>query len=106
MPGEQYQHAHLIFRRGDQAVSVFSIPGRAVYWPKDGSRYRLEIEQHQIAGFVNGSNMYCMVGTSPKQDLSLAQMQAISDDLEQRMRDGQTAMGSCSSGQPLAIAGR
>lgn len=77
--------AHLLFTRGDQSLSIFSIPAKNVYSPPDGARYQLTINNHPIAGFVKGTTIYCVVGKSPKGDLTLTQVQNIVDSLEKRM---------------------
>ncbi|MBC8107466.1 MAG: anti-sigma factor [Anaerolineae bacterium] len=97
--------AHLLFKRGEQSLSIFSIPGKAVYSPQDGAQYQVTVDQHPIAGFVRGTTMYCVVGKSAKGDLTLADMKKISDDLEKRMRDGKTARHN-SSFDSTALASR
>ncbi|CAN5352638.1 hypothetical protein BH09PLA1_BH09PLA1_26090 [soil metagenome] len=96
--------AHLLFTRGDQSLSVFSIPGKAVYSPQDGATYHMTVDQHPIAGFVRGTTMYCLVGKSASGDLTLAQVQAITDALEKRLRDGRTARSA--SLDPALLASR
>lgn len=97
--------AHLLFKRDGQSLSIFSIPGRAVYATQDGAQYQMTVGEHQIAGFVLGTTMYCVVGKSAKGDLTLTDMKKISDDLEKRMRDGKTARQN-SSFDPTALASR
>jgi hypothetical protein len=84
-PIDTVKAAHVLYTRGDQSISLFSFPGRAVYTPQDGARYAVTIDNHPIAGFVKGTTVYCIVGKSAKDDLTLTEVQAIVDSLEKRM---------------------
>ena len=97
--------AHLLFTRDGQSLSIFSIPAKAVYSPVDGAQYEMTVDQHPIAGFVRGTTMYCAVGKATKNDLTLAQLKKIIDDLEVRLRDGKTARHNAQRDLP-ALASR
>jgi hypothetical protein len=83
---ERIRSAHLLFTRGQQALSLFSIPGRATYWPEDGSRYEMTIDNHRIAGFVKGSSMYCIVSKAGEGEPTMKQLVEIVDHLERKMK--------------------
>ena len=57
--------AHLMYSKGNQTVSVFSIPARAVFNANvpDGSSYEQKTsnDEHQLSGFTKGKGLYCVV---------------------------------------------
>jgi hypothetical protein len=66
--------AHLLFTRGNDAVSIFSISSNVLYPGSDsaGKRNYAQTEQgHQIAGFISGGAVHCVVTSSTTNDLSL-----------------------------------
>jgi len=102
-----FRTAHLLFTRDGQSLSIFSIPASAVYAgysPVQGAQYEMTVDQHPIAGFVHGQTIYCAVGKSAKNDLTMAQVKKIIDDLEIRLRDGKTARRDSSLDSSLHLS--
>jgi hypothetical protein len=52
--------AHLIYKQGPEAVSVFSMP-RSI--SPSSTTYEGTFNNHPIAGFVDGRGAYCLVGS-------------------------------------------
>jgi len=55
--------SQLVFKKGDESVSVFSVSGRAYYASQDGSEYKQTEAGHPIAGFVQKGIVHCVVGS-------------------------------------------
>jgi hypothetical protein len=53
--------AHLLFARGDERVSVFSLPFKPDYGDEGGS-YSETVDHTAITGFANAGALYCVVG--------------------------------------------
>ena len=53
--------AHLLFARGDERVSVFSMPYSPDYGDEGGS-YAETVDHAAITGFANAGALYCVVG--------------------------------------------
>jgi len=53
--------AHLLFVKGDERVSVFSMPFKPDYGDEGGS-YSETVDHTAITGFANAGALYCVVG--------------------------------------------
>jgi hypothetical protein len=64
---DQVKAAHLVFDRGGQTLSVFTVPAGACAGgnAKDGDCYCCEKEQHPMAGFIQNGVLYTMVVHCP-----------------------------------------
>jgi hypothetical protein len=66
--------AHLLYERPaqKQTLSVFSVPhhGQCSSPPPAGT-FAQEVENHPVAGFVEGQELYCLVGFSPDHSLTV-----------------------------------
>ena len=87
---------HLIFARGEQFVSLLSLP-RSVLPSGASGNYSQEVQEHPLAGFVTPSGFYCLVGSSPGGHLTLSDMCQMRDNLR-----GQVAVGADHSRVTLA----
>jgi hypothetical protein len=78
-----YPAAHLMFVRGDQTISVYSVAARALYKgsESDGTTYAQTEQGHQIAGFQAQNSIHCIVGNSKSGDLSLGDIIRLRDQL-------------------------
>jgi hypothetical protein len=59
--------AQLVFTKGDQTVSVFSVPEKVISYSepaKDGMSYSQMHQGHAISGFVRGKSIHCLVASS------------------------------------------
>jgi hypothetical protein len=60
--------AHLMFKRGSETLSIFSISAGALYNDRsvpDGTRYSQIDQDHAVAGFVYGGALHLVVGRNP-----------------------------------------
>ena len=69
--------AHLVYSRGGQFLSIFSIPASSCQKVRDGGFGSEEINNHMIAGFAHTGGVYCMVGSCPQKNLQLDEIQQL-----------------------------
>jgi len=70
-----HQAAQLYFTKGNQAISVFSLPSPDKnYGDHD---YDLVLNGSPIAGFTHGKGLYCIVGSSPDDSLQVAEVKRL-----------------------------
>jgi hypothetical protein len=88
--------AHLIYRRDGQFLSIFSIPASSCEKVRDGGFGAEKINDHMIAGFAHTGGVYCMVGSCPKKNLLLDEIQQLLErhkgDLIEARPSGSIAM--------------
>jgi hypothetical protein len=104
MPGDGWQFAsagvsevsripaaHLIFTRGDQTLSIFSVPAGALYQNgSDGNLTYSQIDRnHEIAGFMYKNAVHCLVAYDKSGKLTLADTIKLRDQLRDQL--GMTA---------------
>ena len=75
--------AHLLYRNGDITLSVFSISAPAV--PGASASLESEMAGHQLAGFVRGNTLYCVVEYDPSQTLTPAEVRSLIERLENQL---------------------
>jgi hypothetical protein len=75
--------AHLMFKRGDDTLSVYSISAERMYMggSPNGARYQLTKDGHPIAGFVYKGAVHCVVESSKNNPPKLADAVTIRDRL-------------------------
>jgi hypothetical protein len=83
---------HLVFVKGDAALSIFSLP-ISVLLPSmpdahDGDHFSGTLNQHEVVGFVKDGALFCMVSSGPAGTLTLDEMKK----MESRMQPS-VAMG-------------
>lgn len=74
--------AHVLFARGKQELSVFSMPGdivRTVSTHTEPSIFESEFQNNPIAGATRGAATYAAVGSSPDGSLTLSDIVALRD---------------------------
>ena len=91
------QSAHLIYSRGGQWLSVFSIPASSCEKVHDGAFGGERINDHMIAGFARTGGVYCMVGSCPQKNLQL-------DEIEQLLKKHQRDLVQPRSATTVAMA--
>ncbi|HTL30196.1 MAG TPA: hypothetical protein VL282_13280 [Tepidisphaeraceae bacterium] len=74
--------AHLLFTRGNQTLSLFSLPNADYPVSNSDIPYEGVQANHPIAGFTHGNGMYCLVGSSPDGKLTLDELKSLRDQLE------------------------
>lgn len=81
-PVGQDHAAQLIFTRGNQTVSLFSLPNADYPTSSNDTPYESMTSGHPIAGFTHGNGMYCLVGSSPDGKLTLEELKSLRDKIE------------------------
>ncbi|HVT89278.1 MAG TPA: hypothetical protein VHD56_10530 [Tepidisphaeraceae bacterium] len=73
---EGHPTAHLLFARGDETVSIFSVSEKLLFndLPKDGSTFSQTVGNHELAGFVYGGAVHFLVGDMTSRKLTLGEM--------------------------------
>lgn len=80
--------AHLLFARGDQTMSVFSLPASCMSGVAPGAQYEGTVNGHAVAGFARAGAVYAVVGSSSSAALPLDAVTAIRDGLYSRFEIG------------------
>jgi hypothetical protein len=81
-PVGQDRAAQLLFTRGNQTVSLFSLPNADYPTSSNDTPYESMSAGHPIAGFTHGNGLYCLVGSSPDGKLSLDDLKSLRDKVE------------------------
>jgi hypothetical protein len=92
--------SELVFTRGDQSVSLFSVSGARFYATQEGSQYDQVEAGHAIAGFVHKGTVHCVVG---QKNVSAKEIGKIRDGLRKVFadaRDGSTGSAGACGGAP------
>lgn len=94
----QYRAGHLLFSRGNQTVSLFSL-GPVAYDVKGDGNYELNAAGHPIAGFATKEGLYCLVGYDPSGALTLQELAGLRDKIRGKLVSfgSPPAMGVCPS---------
>ena len=74
-----FQAAQLYFTKGNASVSVLSLPASAATSAKDGSSYEINFQGTPIAGYVKQGGLYCIVGQSSDNSLTIQDVKALLD---------------------------
>jgi hypothetical protein len=99
-----YKTAHLLFRRGNQAMSMFSIPASDFHVDADQTyAYAADNTGHLLAGFAKDGALYCLVESGPAGGMSSDQMQQLRDRLERNWTSQQNGTAS-GEGHTTSIA--
>ena len=56
---------HLVFVKGHDSLSIFSLPKSLVPNAADGNEFNQTMDHHYIAGFVKDGALFCAVSTAP-----------------------------------------
>ncbi len=56
--------AHLMFARGDQTISIFSLPSSCMTGVAPGAQYEGTVDDHPVAGFARPGTVYAVIGSS------------------------------------------
>ena len=71
--------SHLLFVRGDESISVFSLPSSCMMGIPPGAQFEGPVQGHPVAGFSRGGAVYAFVGSSPAASLTTEALTAIRD---------------------------
>jgi hypothetical protein len=69
--------AQLFFTKDKAAISVFSLPASAAPNAKDGMTYEKNFHDSPIAGFLKGNGLFCIVGSSEDNSLTVDQVRQL-----------------------------
>jgi len=72
--------AQVIYTRGTQTISVFSVSVKRLYSPPEGATYEMLVNGHALAGFVKHRTLHCVVADS---STSPAEAKMLADRLQQ-----------------------
>jgi hypothetical protein len=87
---------HLVFVKGNEALSIFSLPKSLVPNATDGEQFAADVDQHCIVGFIKDGALFCAVSSGP---FSIDQLKA----MEARMEPVVAAISNRRA-SPLALA--
>jgi len=73
------QAAQLFFTKGKSTISVFSLPASAAPKAKEDESYETTVNGAMIAGFIKSKGLFCIVGTSEDNSLSLDDVKGMLD---------------------------
>jgi len=72
---------HLLFRRGNQELSIFSIPATELGVDAKDALYSADIDGHLISAFTRGGGLYCVLAHDPDGKLSASDVQPLRDQI-------------------------
>lgn len=75
--------AHLMFAKGDQTISIFSLPSSCMTGVPPGAQYEGTVDDYPVAGFARPGTVYAVIGSSggAGQPPALASVVGIRDTL-------------------------
>jgi hypothetical protein len=73
--------SHLLFARGDETISLFSLPSHCMSGARAGAQFDGLVNGSPVAGFARSGAVYAVVGSSPTSSLSLEAVAGIRDTL-------------------------
>jgi len=76
-----HETCHLLYQRGPDTLSLFTVPLRNLQIRSDGN-YASTFNGHVLAAFVRNGACYCLVGAGPGNSMTLADVKSIRNDLE------------------------
>jgi hypothetical protein len=72
-----FSAAQLKFSKGKASISVFSLPAKAASGAQYGAEYDTVFNGSPIAGFLKGSGLYCIVGSSTDGSLTVDEVKRL-----------------------------
>jgi hypothetical protein len=75
--------AQVVFTRGDQTLSIFSMPLMVNEEAYGDGVYESTIADHPVTGFVTSSGVYFLVGSDPTGKLTLTELCALRDKIRE-----------------------
>lgn len=76
-----HETCHLLYQRGPDTLSLFTIPLRNLQIQHDGN-YAATFNGHVLAAFVRNGACYCLVAASPDDSIKLTDVESMRNDLE------------------------
>jgi hypothetical protein len=78
---------HLLYRRGDQTLSIFTISASDMGIKPGDRSFDATVKGHYLSGFIRGNGMYCVLVYAPDGSLTAGDARQLRDHL----RDGFTS---------------
>jgi hypothetical protein len=83
-----FTSAHLLYRKGNQAISIFSIPAQDFKLYTADSSYTTDAKNHMAAGFVYNHGLYCIVVNSANTPMTMPELRDLRNRVEQAFTAG------------------
>ena len=90
-PVGERKSAHLLFARGNQAVSLFSLPPDSWKSPTENASCTECDGTHALAAFATANGFYCIVGSSTDGSLTIDQVRSARDRVRSDLIDASQA---------------
>jgi hypothetical protein len=84
-PVNRIDSGHLVFLKGADALSIFSLPKSVLPDAAEGSVYASTVDQHSIVGFVKDGAVFCIVGSGPDASVTLDQLEQMRSSMESKV---------------------
>jgi hypothetical protein len=91
---------HLVFARGSDTFSIFSLPHSVAPALKDGDQFAMTVQSHSIAGFEKDGALFCLVADSPDKTLTSADLL----EMRSRMEHDVTVARANLNKEPVVLA--
>jgi hypothetical protein len=89
---------HLVFAKGADALSIFSLPKSLLPGACEGSEYKATVDQHCIVAFIKDGALFCAVESGPAGTVSVDQL----DQMAQGMKPA-VSVAAGPEGAPAGI---
>jgi hypothetical protein len=80
---------HLVFARGSDTLSIFSLPKSAAPQLQNGQEFTMAIDHHLIAGFEKDGALFCLVANSPSGTITASTLLTMRSQMEPAVETAQ-----------------
>ena len=94
------QSGHLLFKRGKQELSIFSLAAAPFHMGGKDEDYTASVRGHDLAGFTKDGGLYCVVGYDPDHAWGARDVQKLRDRLKSDFNSDAFAAGPPSLPRP------
>jgi hypothetical protein len=70
---------HLVFAKGEEVISVYTLPASVAPTATNGSHFEATTDGHPIAAFARDGGLFCLVGSGPAGTITLDQLTQMRD---------------------------
>jgi hypothetical protein len=77
--------AHLVFARGNDTLSIFSLPHASLPSAAPGQTYTGDLNNHHILAFEKDNALFCLVTAGTGQDVSIDQLKTMQSQILPRI---------------------
>jgi hypothetical protein len=78
---ENVKSGHLVFTKGSDALSIFSLPESLLPAAKEGAQYSMNLDDHCIVAFVKDGALFCLVSSGPPGDVSISDLKKMETEM-------------------------